>query len=78
MRVNLRGSQVDVPEQGLNVYQLCPSIQQIGGIGMAQLVRRDRLGDTRPGFQAPQVITGRLRPRRFTARCLCEYKLACR
>jgi hypothetical protein len=44
MRVDLRGGNVGVPEQLLNHAQIRPAFQQVAGKGMAQRVRRNRLG----------------------------------
>lgn len=44
-----------MPQQGLNIHQVGPGVQQIRGVGMAQLVRGDGLGDVGLGLEPAQV-----------------------
>ena len=66
--VNLGGGDALVAEQGLDVHQLRPGVEQVGRVSMAQLVRADFLLD--PGFlhHPPQVSAGRLRGDRLAVR----------
>jgi hypothetical protein len=53
MRVNLRGGQVHVPEQGLDVHELGAGLQEPGRVGMPKLMRRDLLVDASPLDEPP-------------------------
>jgi hypothetical protein len=48
MRVDLRGRQVHVPEQGLDVHELGAGPQEPNRVGMPELMRRDLLVDAGP------------------------------
>ena len=44
-----------MPQQRLDVHQLSTGVEQVGGVGMPQLVRADLLFDARLSDHQPQV-----------------------
>ena len=74
--VNLGGADALMAQQGLDVHQFRPGVEQVGGVGVAQFVRADLLVD--PGLlqHPPQVGPGRLRRHRFLPRRAGEHELA--
>ena len=48
MNPNLGGTDALVAEQGLDVHPFGPGVEQVGGVGVPELVRGDGLGDVRP------------------------------
>ncbi|MNY69718.1 hypothetical protein D3C86_2076950 [compost metagenome] len=59
MGIDLRGRQIAVTQQHLHHPQIGAMIEQMGGKGMAQGVRRQALGDTGdPGLQLDPVPEG--------------------
>jgi hypothetical protein len=66
--VNLGGGDALVAEQGLDVHQVGPGVEEIGGVGVAQLVRADLLVDPRLPQHPPQVGPRRLGRGRRLAR----------
>ena len=69
--VDLGRGQVDVPQQRLNVHPFRAGVQEMSGVGVAQLVRADLLLD--PGLlqHPPPVGAGGLRGHRLAGRA-CE------
>ncbi len=63
-------------EQGLDVHQVRPGVEQIRRVGMAQLVRADLLVDARLVQHPPQVGAGRLGGDRLLPRRPREHALA--
>ena len=45
MGVNLGGGDALVAEQGFDIHQFDPGVQQVRGVSMAQIVRRNLLFD---------------------------------
>ena len=58
--VNLGGGDALVAEQGFDVHQLGPGVEEVGGVSVAQLVRADLLLDAGLLEHPPQVGAGRL------------------